>query len=176
MARICFEFAEYFRSSRIRSSIGNRTKNLGSKEKILKKLEEATGIVFIVAHADGCHIHLPSGELVDLTPSDISKLSLRRFPFVVLRICNGIDNGYAAAFLKAGAGGVWANRGPISPETANKQTELFMGFLAKGMTVIEAARQTDLLNAHSKHSTGLFTLLMDASENSETTFKVGTQE
>jgi hypothetical protein len=143
-------------------------KNLGSKENILKKLEEANGIVFIVAHADGCHIRLPSGELVDLTPSDVSKLSLKRSPFVVLRICNGIDNGYANAFLKAGAGGVWANRGPISPEVANKQIELFMGFLSRGMTVIEAVRQTDLVNVHSKHSNGLFTLLKRDSKAGET--------
>ena len=139
----------------------SQLKDLGSKESILKKLEEAKGIVFIVAHADGCHIRLPGGEVVELTPPDIAKLSLRQSPFVVLRICNGIDNGYAAAFIKAGASGVWANRGKIDPQTANTQIRLFMGFLRKGMSVIEAAGQTDAVNAHSKSSVGLFTFLTD---------------
>jgi len=146
-------------------------KNLGTKEKILQRLEEATGIVFIFAHAEGCHLHLSTGELIDLTPSDISKLTLKRSPFVMLRICNGIDNGYANAFLKAGAAGVWANRGPISPETANKQLELFMSFLAKGMTAMEAVRQTQLSNPHARHSTGIFTIIRTRNKNADTKFK-----
>jgi hypothetical protein len=130
---------------------------LGTKQQILSKFEEARGIVFIVAHADGCHIRLPSGEVIELTPGDIGRLTLRKAPFVILRICNGIDNGYADAFIRAGASGVWANRGKIDVSTANRQIKLFMDFLHKGYSVTEAARQTDLLDAHSRVATGIFT-------------------
>lgn len=130
---------------------------LGTKQQILSRFEEAEGIVFIVAHADGCHIRLPSGEVVELTPADISRLSLKKSPFVILRICNGIDNGYANAFVRAGARGVWANRGTIDVSIANKQVKLFMDFLHKGFSVMDAANEVDLNDKHSKVATGIFT-------------------
>jgi len=56
-------------------------------------MEQASGIVFIVAHANGCHFRLPGGETIDVSASDILNLKLTKHPFVVLRICNGIDEG-----------------------------------------------------------------------------------
>jgi hypothetical protein len=143
-------------------------RTLGTKQKILEQIQAAKGVVFVVAHADGCHIHLPGGEIVSLSPSDIAGLKLTESPFVILRICNGIDNGFASAFMRAGASAVWANRGVISADNANQQITLFMKYLSDGLSALEAARQVEKVNPQAKASVGLFTKLFARPGTEET--------
>jgi len=135
-------------------------KSLGSEEKILAELENAKGIIFILAHTQGCHVRLPGGEVVELTPSTIAGLKLKNSPFVVLRICNGVDGGYASAFMRAGASAVWANRGVISAEMANQHVTTFLKSIKEGQTALEAIRSVEAAYPESKPSLGLFTKVL----------------
>jgi hypothetical protein len=136
-------------------------KTLQTKEGILKQMEQATGIVFIVAHANGCHIRLPGGETVDIAASDILNLKLAKHPFVVLRICNGIDEGFASAFMRAGAQAVWANRGVIDAAIANRHIDLFMKALGEGSSVYDAVQKVDQQELTAEAAAGLFVQLLE---------------
>jgi hypothetical protein len=93
--------------NRVRVLAGPGEKGANNKEQLLSALEKQSGIIFLVAHADGAHILLPgSTETVDITPSDIAARRFNSKSFVVLRVCQGEDQGFANAFIKAGAGAV----------------------------------------------------------------------
>jgi hypothetical protein len=128
----------------------------------LRALESAEGIFFLVAHAEGCHFSIPGGTgAISITPADIAQLHLAKSPIVILRICDGIDNGYASAFIKAGARSVWANKGVISAKAANEQIELFMKFSSEGDSVQEAIRRVEELIPTANNAAGLITQLFD---------------
>ena len=131
-------------------------RSLTTKDKLLKQLEESKTIIFIVAHANGCHVKIPGGGQIDIVPEDIENLSFKYMPFVMVRICNGVDNGYADAFLKAGACGVWINRGIISPKTANDEVERFLSSIDNHSNIIEMINAVQGEGANSKYGSGLF--------------------
>jgi hypothetical protein len=135
-------------------------RSLQTKDGVIRQMEQADGIVFIVAHANGCHIRLPGGEMVDISAADVSNLKLTKHPFVVLRICNGIDEGFASAFMRAGARGVWANRGVIDAATANRHVDLFMKALGEGSSVYEAIRRVEQQEPTAASAAGLFAHLL----------------
>ncbi len=109
-----------------------------AKARILREFEQADGILFVIAHADGCTISLPGGAKISITPEDIGRLNLSRRPFVVLRICQSSDHGFASAFIRAGARGIWMNRGVIEASVANDQISRFMDALRRGKRIGEA--------------------------------------
>jgi hypothetical protein len=126
--------------------------SFNEKAELLKLLTEAPHAIFLVAHADGCHIRLPGGGEIVLRPEDVYELRFEHAPFVVVRICNGVDNGYASAFLNAGASGVWMNRGVITPSQANSEIDLFLGALEEEKTVVDAVKAANA----AATSSGLF--------------------
>lgn len=140
---------------------GSDFRTSGSNAELLAEMEKASGIIFVLAHSEGCHFSVPGGTgAVHVTPTDIANLHLGKAPFVVLRICDGIDNGYASAFMRAGARGVWANRGVVSAKVANEQIGMFLKFTSEGDSVLEAVRRVDELNPAAKASAALFAQLI----------------
>ncbi len=133
-----------------------KIRKIGNKKEMLQRLSRSKTIIFIVAHANGCHVRLPSGKVIDIIPEDIAKLNFIYSPFVMLRICNGIDNGYADAFLNAGASGVWVNRGVISPKNANEQVETFLEALEKNNKVNDAIQEVKTKYEDTKFNTEIF--------------------
>lgn len=132
-----------------------------SKVDLLREIEKQAGIVFIVAHAEGARIILPGGKTpIDISPSDIANLHLRENPFVVLRVCQGDDHGFANAFLKAGAVGVWSNRGVIRADVAIEQVRLFLEHLGTSGNTIDAIVHVMSQNPNAAASSTLFTELM----------------
>ena len=140
--------------------IGGGEKMPPAKEQVLHGLEDQPGIIFLVAHADGAHIFLPgSGHPIDISPSDIASLHFTKKPLVILRICQGEDHGFANAFIEAGAGAVWANRGVIRADVAIQQIKLFLdGLDPKGnpLAVIGTVLER---SPEAKASSALFTEL-----------------
>jgi CHAT domain len=136
-------------------------KKTTSKDAVLKSLEDVNGIMFIVAHASGADLVLSSGERIQIRPQDIERLRLTKAPFVFLRVCYGGDNGFAQAFLKAGARAVWTNRGAIHVNDAVTQAQMFVDALRSGKTVADAMKTVlDSQNIASE-STTLFTRLFN---------------
>ncbi|MFO0365590.1 MAG: hypothetical protein ACK55F_13020 [Acidobacteriota bacterium] len=111
-----------------------------SKAAVLKSLEKMEGGVFIVAHSAGARIILATGERIEISPKDIETLKFVHSPFVFLRVCFGGDNGFAQAFLKAGARMVWTNRGALDVHLAVSQAEAFLSGLKSGLSIADAAR------------------------------------
>jgi hypothetical protein len=130
----------------------------GSKERVLSQLQESRGIIFIAAHAAGARIPLPGGD-IELTPNDIASLKFKNSPFVVLRICSGAESGFAEAFIKAGAIGVWANRGLIRPAETNAQIKAFLTEINSGKSVNDAIWTVSKRNMSARAGVGLFTEL-----------------
>jgi hypothetical protein len=93
-------------------------RSFGSRDELLSAIANSKGIVWIVAHSDGCWIKLSTGESVEVHPSDIADLKLVHSPFVMIRVCDAGDTGFAEAFLKAGASAVWVNKGVVSAQSA----------------------------------------------------------
>ncbi len=111
-----------------------------TKEELLSELGRLDGIIVIVAHADGFHIQIPGHEAISINPADIASTKFSGSPFVFLRVCQGTDVGFADAFLKAGAGGVWTNRGVIDVAVANRQADSFLEQIQAKATISEAIR------------------------------------
>ncbi len=124
-------------------------------ERILRQMTESKGIIFVVAHADGCKVHLPGGDDLTLTPELIEKLELKNNPFVVVRICNGIENGYAKAFIKAGASGVWINQQTSTGEQANQDIGLFLKTINEGLSIYDAIKELEKSHSRFHFRTGL---------------------
>ncbi len=132
-----------------------------TKVDLLREIEKQAGIVLIVAHAEGARIILPGAKApIDISPSDISSLHLKENPFVVLRVCQGDDHGFANAFLKAGAVGVWSNRGVIRADVAIEQVRLFLEHLGTSGNALEAIVHVMSQNPNAAASSTLFTELM----------------
>jgi hypothetical protein len=139
-------------------------RTFANKGQFLSSLEKARGIVLVIAHADGYTVRLPgSVAAITISPRDIAALHFEHAPFVMLRICNAVDYGYADAFARAGAAAVWANRGVTTAEAANRQVEAFFRELKRTGNVLEAIRQLNALDPQSNASIGLFTLLRSLS-------------
>jgi hypothetical protein len=134
-------------------------REIGAKRKILDAMQQAQMILFVIAHSSGVMIRMPAGEVIEISPQDIESLKLASSPFVVLRVCNGLENGFAQAFMKAGASGVWANRGTISAEVANRQIELFMDQLSRGRSVLDSIQHVNLQEENSRTATTVITEL-----------------
>jgi hypothetical protein len=133
-----------------------------TKIDLLREIEDQTGIVFIVAHADGARITLPGGKApIDITPADIENLHLKKNPFVILRVCQGDDHGFANAFLKAGAVGVWSNRGVIRADVAIQQVRLFLDRLGASGNTLDAIVHVMSQNSNAAANSTLFTELKD---------------
>jgi len=126
-----------------------------AKAAIFSEFEKADGIVFVVAHANHCTITLPSGQKISISPSDIEALKLTNSPFVVLRVCQDSDHGFADAFLKAGARGVWLNRGIVGADVANRQIGAFLKELREGKSIAAAIRQVRSADSHAATATHL---------------------
>src|SRR3954447_1468155 len=126
-----------------------------AKQNVLHEFATADGILFVVAHAHGATIMLPSGEEVAITAADIAALKLHNSPFVVLRVCQPEDQGFADAFIKAGARSVWLNRGVVSADTANQQVAAFMRAVRGGKSIGAAVRSVRETNAHARTATHL---------------------
>ena len=125
-----------------------------AKQKILRQFEQADGILFVIAHANGCRILLPGGGQISITPDDIANLNLAKNPFVVLRVCQPSDHGFAKAFIQAGARGVWMNRGIIDAGIATSQVEAFLKEIRSGKTIgktIRGLRANDKVMKTSTH-------------------------
>jgi hypothetical protein len=141
---------------------------MDGKQEFLSRIENAKGIVLVIAHADGATVRLPGmGGGLTITPADIAQLHLKNSPFVVLRICNAVDRGYADAFGRAGATGVWANRGIITAETANRQIAAFFEELAAGQSILESIQKIQARDGAAKASVGLFTALKPLAPSQE---------
>jgi hypothetical protein len=108
-----------------------------SKQKIFRALQSAEGIVWIAAHSHGCFARFPGVGSVEISPEEIAALKLIKHPFVVIRVCNGEENGFAKAFLVAGASAVWVNHGTLKASDANEQVRLFL----------ENARTSTIMNS-----------------------------
>jgi hypothetical protein len=133
-----------------------------TKTDLLREIERQKGIVFIVAHADGARIILPGGNApIDITPADIGNLHLKENPFVILRICQGDDHGFANAFLNAGAIGVWSNRGVIRADIAIKQVRLFLEQLGTSGSTLDAIVHVMSQEPNAAANSTLFTEVMD---------------
>jgi hypothetical protein len=127
------------------------------KKQFLAQLRDQVGIVMIIAHAEGAEIRLADSQTISLSPADIASLHFTQSPFIFLRVCQGKDEGFADAFLKAGAAGVWANRGLVKPEVANAQAAMFLQKIRAGTPVITAIRDIQQEDPHAKNSDVLFT-------------------
>jgi hypothetical protein len=128
---------------------------MSSTRDVLTALEKSKGIMWITAHANHCQIRLPGGESVNITPQDIASLKLANNPFVMIRSCNGNEAGFAGAFLKAGASGVWINEGPIPARLVNSEIGLFMDTLSADSHVLEAVKKVKSQIGESRTGTGL---------------------
>jgi len=62
--------------------------------------------------------------------------------------------------MRAGARGVWANRGVIDAGTANQHVELFMKALGEGSSVYDAIRKVEQQESTANAAAGLFALLL----------------
>lgn len=132
-----------------------------TKEELFREIEKQAGIVFFVAHAEGAHIILPGGaQPIDISPEDIGHLALKQNPFVILRVCQGDDHGFANAFLKAGAVGVWSNRGVIRADVAIEQVRLFLEHLGSNGSTLGAIAQVKSRNANAAANSTVFTELI----------------
>jgi hypothetical protein len=148
----------------LRPITADELRTFANKQQFLSKLEKANGIVMVIAHADGYSVRLPgSVAAITITPQDIGALHFEHSPFVMLRICNAVDYGYADAFARAGSVAVWANRGVITAEAANLQIQAFFQALKQNGNILEAIRQVNALDPQSKASIGLFSLLRSIS-------------
>jgi hypothetical protein len=127
------------------------------KTDFLRQLSEQEGIIMIIAHAEGAEIHVPNGQTIRITAGDIAGLKLRKSAFVFLRVCQGKDVGFAEAFLKAGAAGVWANRGIIRADAANRQAREFLRRVQAGMSVLQSIDEISASDALARSSSVLFT-------------------
>lgn len=56
-----------------------------------------------------------------------------------MRICNGEENGFARAFLLAGASAVWVNHGTLKAVDANEQIRLFLEH-ARSSTLLDSIK------------------------------------
>jgi hypothetical protein len=99
---------------------------LGSKEAVLRSIEESKAIIWIVAHSGGCFIRLSTGEKIQITPGDIGGLKLLHSPFVIVRVCEAGDEMFAQNFLRAGARAVWINTGEIYAKDVNAELSVAM--------------------------------------------------
>lgn len=134
------------------------TSHAERKSELLRHLEDQDGIVMIVAHADGAEIRIASHETIKITPDDIAALHFRKSPFVFLRVCQGKDEGFADAFLRAGASGVWANRGLMDAGIANEQADAFLTRIRAGNSILDSIKAVDAANPDAAHSNVLFTV------------------
>ena len=121
-------------------------RSLKSKGAVLAEISASKGIVWIVAHSSGCSIRLSTGEEIQVTPSDIANLKLIHSPFVLIRVCDAADTGFAEAFLRAGARAVWVNKGVVSAPQVNQELASFLENL-QGGTIADAIRQTGVASA-----------------------------
>ena len=128
-----------------------------SKTDLLSALEDAEGIIFIVAHSSGTHIVFSSGDRIEITPADIAKLRFRRNPFIFLRVCFGADDGFASAFMKAGAMAVWANRGVMEAPFAVRQLASFLGEIRGGLSIYAAIQRVRVSDGRAMEDTVLVT-------------------
>jgi hypothetical protein len=131
-------------------------KDVNDKGAFLRELEDEDGVIMIVAHSDGAKIRLTDGRLLALSPEDIGNLKFRKKPFVFLRVCQGKDIGFADAFIRAGAVGVWTNRGPVTANIANKQADDFLQIIRSGKSVESAVQQIFQDDERARESTVLF--------------------
>jgi hypothetical protein len=148
---------ELVRDHQLRALKANGTTALDRKVDLLHQLEAQMGVVMIVAHAEGAEIRVSDTETIRLTPKDIAGLHFNHSPFVFLRVCQGKDEGFANAFLTAGAAGVWANRGPVGAGIANRQAAQFLEKLQSGMSILSTIKQIMATDSHAKNSDVLFT-------------------
>src|SRR5262249_31683881 len=58
----------------VQTYAGGVLRAVGSKSALLREFENAAGILFLVAHANGCRVILPSGQTIEITPEDIATL------------------------------------------------------------------------------------------------------
>jgi len=121
-------------------------RSLKSKGALLAEISASKGIVWIVAHSSGCSIRLSTGEEIQVTPSDIASLKLIHSPFVLIRVCDASDAGFAEAFLKAGARAVWVNKGVVTAPQVNQELDSFLENL-QGASIADAIRQTGVASA-----------------------------
>jgi hypothetical protein len=145
----------------IKVLIGSENATIRTKAELLDELQKQAGILFIVAHAEGARIMLSGGKQpIDISPKDISGLNLTRNPFVILRVCQGEDHGFADAFLKAGAIGVWSNRGVIRADVAIDQIRLFLEQLGQNRSTLDAITQVMSRNTTAAASSTVLTELL----------------
>jgi hypothetical protein len=128
-----------------------------SKEQVLSLLENAEGIVWIAAHSHGCFARFPGAGPIEIDPQDIASLKLAKHPFVVIRVCNGEENGFAKAFLVAGASSVWVNHGTLKASDANDQVRLFLQN-ALTSSIMDAVVAAKAQNQAAKYGTVLHVL------------------
>jgi hypothetical protein len=127
-----------------------------TRAELQRALENADGIIFVLAHAEGCHIKLPNGTEAVISPEDVARLKLKKHPFVVLRICQGEDNGFADSFMEAGASCVWANRGTIYASESNRQLEMFLKAVRAGDSIVKAIQKARDASRAAEVSTGIY--------------------
>lgn len=131
---------------------------------LLARIEEARDVVMLAAHADATGtIDIPSRDgksSIRIGPDDIRTLDLSRRPFVILRICNGDQFGWAQAFIEAGAVGVWMNGGEVAPAACVEEIERFLD-LARRLPIGQAIDEI-LKNPRSYLRTGVFAISPDA--------------
>ena len=125
-----------------------------TKEAFLQQVSRSTGIIWIVAHGNGYSIRLSTGQSIQVTPADIESLRFQHEPFVVVRVCDGGENGFPAAFLKAGARGVWINKGKVYAPDVNQEMSEFVANLSRH-TLYDAVKETNAMGSNRKYSNGL---------------------
>lgn len=146
------KYSDEFRSIVSRENLS--LLDLDSKQALLDRMKHSQGIVLVTAHADEFAIHLPNGIAISTT--DITQLKFEHAPFVILRVCNGASDNFAAAFLKAGAIGVWMNRGNIDPATANRHIRLFLEHLPNARSLEDAVNKVQQHDPSAGPLTSLF--------------------
>jgi len=134
--------------------IANEDYRKMSKDDVLHEMENAKGIVWITAHSHGCFAKFPGIGAIEIAPSDVASLKLQNHPFVVIRICNGEESGFAKAFLMAGASSVWVNHGTIKASDANEQFRLFLQKV-KSSTIMDSILDVTAQNESAKYGTAL---------------------
>src|SRR5207249_2860090 len=134
---------------------------MDTKEQFFREMEESKGIIFIVAHADGCNatVVISGGKPITVTARDIATLHLKHSPFIVIRVCEGQATNYARAFLQAGASGVWMNRGKAHPDEIRTEVALFLKHVKQGDTLEDAVRKSMKEDPRSGSASALFTLI-----------------
>lgn len=116
--------------------------SVNTKGELLAHIADSKGIVWIVAHSNGCAIKLSNGKEIAISPSDITQLSLVHKPFVMVRVCDAADTGFAEAFLRAGARAVWVNKGIVTAAQVNQELAAFLGYL-RSHNIADAIRLTN---------------------------------